>query len=536
MKKIALIIACAVICACGALGSFASFGFADSTPAVFTFSSLIAANPADSISIGSIATHSPSDAMQNLVAKPTFSTIVVNGEYIEFDSYSIDHYNYFKLRDLAFKLNGTEKQFEVNWDSAVNVILLTSGNGYTIVGGEMAAREKETKTPIPTESKILLDGAAISFSAYKIDGNNYFKLREIGEAFNFGVDWDGERDLIVIDTSKGYVYNGISSANSEPLATPAGTLRPEKSSTPSSSSRSAMVYAPSQPPAQTDESQSSSTSAIVPSFVPSDSDQLSSSQPSQPQLSPLPRSPMPPRPSSPSTQSAQSPPPKQLASPSPTPSSKITPTLNPSPRPVPSSSPSPSASSRPVQSPLPSASPRPLPSPSSSPSPKPTPSPSPIKPSPSILPSPENRPNYDGGFNQAEILFIGDWGRGATSGRVQDAASGVYTFPKGNGIIYTFTSDGIFRQYIFNNTIFSQYAQHTKGYWRVSGNSLHLSERIYQYSTDGGYVWSEWQRYSEPNQTIRFRLDTDASGTFFEDVDFNEEGVQGLRYYRLHFN
>lgn len=137
-------------------------------------------------------------------ATPTSSTILVNGEKISFDAYTINGNNYFKLRDLAYILSGTQKQFEVEWDSANNAIQLTSSKAYTAVGGEMASKGSGSKTATPTSSKIYLDGTEVSFTAYTIDGNNYFKLRDIGAAFDIGVDWDGANNTIVIDTSKGY--------------------------------------------------------------------------------------------------------------------------------------------------------------------------------------------------------------------------------------------------------------------------------------------------------------------------------------------
>jgi hypothetical protein len=51
---------------------------------------------------------------------------------------------------------------------------------------------------------VLVNGKNTSFDAYNISGNNYFKLRDVGAAFGFGVDWDGAKNTIVIDTSKGY--------------------------------------------------------------------------------------------------------------------------------------------------------------------------------------------------------------------------------------------------------------------------------------------------------------------------------------------
>jgi hypothetical protein len=98
----------------------------------------------------------------------------------------------------------TRKPFEVGWDGAANAISLTSGKLYTPVGGEMLIGGAGDKAAKPTTSKILLDGKEVKLTAYNINGNNYFKLRDIGQAFDFGVDWDGARNTIVIDTSKGY--------------------------------------------------------------------------------------------------------------------------------------------------------------------------------------------------------------------------------------------------------------------------------------------------------------------------------------------
>ena len=137
-------------------------------------------------------------------AAPTTSTVLVNGRNVSFDAYKIFDNNYFKLRDLAYVLNGTAKQFAIGWDSANDIITLTSGQPYTAVGGEMAKKGSGNKTALPTSSKIYLNGREIQLTAYKIDGNNYFKLRDIGEALNFGVIWDGARNTISIDTSRGY--------------------------------------------------------------------------------------------------------------------------------------------------------------------------------------------------------------------------------------------------------------------------------------------------------------------------------------------
>ena len=123
-------------------------------------------------------------------ASPTSSTVLVNGKNVAFDAYNIGGNNYFKLRDLASTLNGTPKQFEVGYDDATKAITLTSGKPYTRVGGEMEGKGSGNKEASPTSSRIYMDGKEVQFTAYNIGGNNYFKLRDISEAFDFGVEWD----------------------------------------------------------------------------------------------------------------------------------------------------------------------------------------------------------------------------------------------------------------------------------------------------------------------------------------------------------
>lgn len=137
-------------------------------------------------------------------AQASNDAICVNGQRVEAEVYKIDGSNYFKLRDLAYALNGSEKQFDVVWNASANAISLTSGKSYTAAGGELAPGSGAVQEALPTTSALLLDGADLALEAYNINGNNYFKLRDLGSALNFGVDWDGAANTVVIDTAKGY--------------------------------------------------------------------------------------------------------------------------------------------------------------------------------------------------------------------------------------------------------------------------------------------------------------------------------------------
>ncbi len=133
---------------------------------------------------------------------PTSSTVIVNGENVSFEAYLIEGNNYFKLRDLAYALNGTSCQFEVGYDSTAKAVSLTSKTPYTPVGGELSAGSNTAKEAAPTTSTIIKDGQEISPAAYLIDGNNYFKLRDIGAQFGFEVDWDASANAVIINTPK----------------------------------------------------------------------------------------------------------------------------------------------------------------------------------------------------------------------------------------------------------------------------------------------------------------------------------------------
>lgn len=142
-------------------------------------------------------------------AEQNSAPVLVNGKTVRFDAYTIregEHgYTYFKLRDLAAALSGTEKQYDVQWDKETGNILLTSGHSYTETGGELAPGSKGTKPATLTTSVIYRDGVPIHPTVYVIGQHNYFKLRDIAELFDFSADWDNDAMCIVIDTSKSYV-------------------------------------------------------------------------------------------------------------------------------------------------------------------------------------------------------------------------------------------------------------------------------------------------------------------------------------------
>ena len=113
------------------------------------------------------------------VVNPTASTVLINGTPTAFEAYLIDGNNFFKLRDLAFALNGANKQFAVDWDPVANAISLTSGQPYEAVGGEMGQGDGTAKDAAPTTSRVYLDGVEIELTAYSQKNEGFpVKARE----------------------------------------------------------------------------------------------------------------------------------------------------------------------------------------------------------------------------------------------------------------------------------------------------------------------------------------------------------------------
>lgn len=146
----------------------------------------------------------PAAAPEKAPAKPTASKVLVNGTATSFEAYNINGNNYFKLRDLAKVVSGTAKQFEVEWNAEVKAINLLSNKAYTAAGGEMAKGDGKSKNAVLNTSKIYKDGEEISLTAYNINGNNYFKLRDIAKSFDIGVTFDSTTNTVGIDTAQSY--------------------------------------------------------------------------------------------------------------------------------------------------------------------------------------------------------------------------------------------------------------------------------------------------------------------------------------------
>lgn len=137
-------------------------------------------------------------------ALPSPQTVTVDGKKVEFQCYALkdaagNDTNYIKLRDVAQILNGSAVQFDVGWDGAVTI---TTGTAYTPNGTEQNTPFSDARVYQEVTTQTLVDGqgkdlAAITLTDDVGGGYTYYKLRDLGTALGFRVDWSAEKGIFI---------------------------------------------------------------------------------------------------------------------------------------------------------------------------------------------------------------------------------------------------------------------------------------------------------------------------------------------------
>lgn len=141
--------------------------------------------------------------VEKKVAYAARAKVTVNGKPVEFQTYTIDDYTYFKLRDIASAINGTSKQFMTFWDESTQSIQLVRRAPYTSTGGSAVGKYGDTIATTST-AKLYCDGVRKNVSAYTINDYTYYKLRDIAQLIDMGITWNESTMTIGMETSQSY--------------------------------------------------------------------------------------------------------------------------------------------------------------------------------------------------------------------------------------------------------------------------------------------------------------------------------------------
>ena len=124
--------------------------------------------------------------------------LMADGQSIECEKYNIDGSNYFKLRDMAMLLRGTAACFGISFDTKNKTVYVQKGAEYEPVGTELIAGEDHSDSCVASVWALFVDGEPVEVSTYNIGGSNFYKLRDMGSALGFAVDYDPESNTSFI--------------------------------------------------------------------------------------------------------------------------------------------------------------------------------------------------------------------------------------------------------------------------------------------------------------------------------------------------
>ena len=132
-----------------------------------------------------------------LAVTPSKNTLSVqSGEGVQtveaVPAYLYQDNNYFMLRDLG-KILG----YRVDWNEAKKQASLTKESAAQDLQHLSAA--KQAKAVKQSKQTILVGATEYeNMNCLNIDGYNYFKLRDLGDALGFSVDWDNATSTVTI--------------------------------------------------------------------------------------------------------------------------------------------------------------------------------------------------------------------------------------------------------------------------------------------------------------------------------------------------
>lgn len=141
-------------------------------------------------------------------AYPALQPVELAGQSVQLAAYALrdgqgGSTNYVRVRDLAQLLNGTQAQFNVDFDQTVR---LKPHAPYTTQNGQ------EGQSPFAGEQPYVqygehtqVDGSPWALRAFVLTdgaggGHTYYKLRDLAQALDFQVDWTPERGVVIDPT------------------------------------------------------------------------------------------------------------------------------------------------------------------------------------------------------------------------------------------------------------------------------------------------------------------------------------------------
>ena len=131
--------------------------------------------------------------------KATTQKVRLDDKDVAIYGYNIDGENYFKLRDVAAVLKDSKVKFGVEYKDGL--VTLTKGADYKVLDTDQKEVKAESKAML-TNDKVKVGETDLTAKAFKIDGNNYYRVRDLAKALDFGIDYDEASNTVLLSSEK----------------------------------------------------------------------------------------------------------------------------------------------------------------------------------------------------------------------------------------------------------------------------------------------------------------------------------------------
>lgn len=141
----------------------------------------------------------PEEKVEIVDAVMNSPKLSLDGQAVKVNGYVIKGSNYFRIRDIAAIVSSTDRKFDVGFDKDQNMVSIELGKAYS--GSKDPFTPKNSKAKGESrETTCLVDNHQYPLESVLIDGNNYVKLRDLGDLVGFSVDYDKDKGEVVIKT------------------------------------------------------------------------------------------------------------------------------------------------------------------------------------------------------------------------------------------------------------------------------------------------------------------------------------------------
>ncbi|MCL2114713.1 MAG: InlB B-repeat-containing protein [Methanobrevibacter sp.] len=131
-------------------------------------------------------------------------------------------------------------------------------------------------------------------------------------------------------------------------------------------------------------------------------------------------------------------------------------------------------------------------------------------------------------LNSEEKKLVGAWSTVAVGASVINSITGKSLYSSGNGIFYSFGADGTYSSVSIFDSVGSRLSIGTSGSWRLSGNTLYLTKKQTQRSTDGGNTFTP--AVPSEDSSFKIRFGTENGRQYY--VELMNDGTETMKRWK----